>query len=522
MAGESSEMGRSEKPSDNVQESSNHPVKPTRSYRACINCRTHKTKCDLGDVNNPISPPCSRCKRERKDCVFGESRRGGRANIEAGLAKRKANSEVPRDTSLVVDGGSEPVVVRNGGEARGRAVSGAKGGSGHEVTTYGSTPASASRTRPQDPRSTAVNLPAQPPRLHRAATHMVGQPARQFSPLVTYDDDTSYMPMFGSTIPTVPQPFANALSPTTIVQTQTGSNGFPLDMNDIDMSFVFNPRNASGLMAQQNGQSSAGTLPSATFVEDAANHNIPTGPSFSGFFASPEVPIDPGAFQDPAAGRQVASTPKGIQSDPEHHSSTKARRMSSSTNDSTAKERVHNHEKLALKDPRSFVINAGMHNESDALQILAMAAETQTQNPKKRKRDASSQADSPNVENGERTEAQKEATTGNAVSVEGEESTSNSKSIRARRRTPTTRQSHEAEAGPSVSRVTFRESTSSGRESSPTPPPDITQFFLVEQGIVDPEQVHSLCRAFFDKHHQYFVSGCHSYVVLVLTMTSSH
>jgi hypothetical protein len=75
------------------------PVKPTRSYRACTNCRTHKTKCDLGDVNNPISPPCSRCKRERKECEFAESRRGGRANIEAGLAKRKGNSEAPFDLS---------------------------------------------------------------------------------------------------------------------------------------------------------------------------------------------------------------------------------------------------------------------------------------------------------------------------------------------------------------------------------------------------------------------------------------
>jgi hypothetical protein len=498
MTGDVNATDRPENPRDNAQDSSN-PVKPTRSYRACINCRTHKTKCDLGDVNNPISPPCSRCKRERKECVFGESRRGGRANIEAGLAKRKATSEAPRDTSEAANGGLQPEDARNGGEPRGRRIPGARG-------EYAQSPAPASRTRLQDPRNTAGHPPIQPARLHQATNHhMAGQPNRQFSPLATYNEDSSYIPMFGPIVPTVPQPFANALSPSTIVHTQTGSNGFPLGMNDIDMSFVFNSRNASGLMAQQNTQPTTGTLPSAGFVDDSANNNIPTGPSFSGFFASPDVPLDPGTFHDPARGRQAESTPKGIPSDPEHHSSSmKTRRMSSSTNDSTAKERVHNNEKLALKDPRSFVINAGMHNESDALQILAMAAETQ--NPKKRKRDASLQADSPNVENGERAEGQKEATSGNAGIAEREDSTSNWKSSRIRRRTPTFRQTHD-DAGPSASRVTFRESTSSGREPSPTPPPDITQFFLVEQGIVDPEQVHSLCRAFFDKHHHYFVSS---------------
>ena len=60
-----------------------------RSYRACLNCRRHKTKCDLGDVNAPQSPPCSKCKRTRTECVFSAGRRGGRSNIDGANKKRK-------------------------------------------------------------------------------------------------------------------------------------------------------------------------------------------------------------------------------------------------------------------------------------------------------------------------------------------------------------------------------------------------------------------------------------------------
>lgn len=482
-------------------------VKPTRSYRACINCRTHKTKCDLGDVNNPISPPCSRCKRERKECVFGESRRGGRANIEAGLAKRKANSEAPRDLFESTNGGLHQGDTRNGEGQRRTTTPGARVGSSNEAPSYATVPPPDPKLRPHAPPLAVVGPSRQVP-LRQAPTNMTQQSDRQFSPLMTFDDnDTSYMPMFGSTTSTVPRPYAHALSPRTMHQAQGGYSGFPLSMDDIDMSFVFNARNTSGLiMDHSNGGPSAGSLPSVNFPEENTNHNIPTGPSFSGFFASPEVQHEPVVLPN-ANQRQADSTPQGIPSDPEHHlSSSKTRKMSTSTTDSAVKERVHSNEKLALKDPRSFVINAGMHNESDALQILAMAAETQT--IKKRKRDASSQADSPNVETGERVAVQTEGEIGNGTIGEKEDSGSNWKSSRVRRRTPPFGPTLDGAAGPSASRVTFRESTSSGREDSPTPPPDITHFFLVEQGIVDPEQVHSLCRSFFDKHHHHFVSTC--------------
>ena len=59
-----------------------------RNYRSCINCRIRKVKCDLGPLDNPHPPPCRLCRRQRKECVFVESKRGGIENIRAGK-KRK-------------------------------------------------------------------------------------------------------------------------------------------------------------------------------------------------------------------------------------------------------------------------------------------------------------------------------------------------------------------------------------------------------------------------------------------------
>jgi len=42
-----------------------------------LHCRSRKAKCDLGDIDAPSSPPCTRCRRESRECVFAPSRRGG-------------------------------------------------------------------------------------------------------------------------------------------------------------------------------------------------------------------------------------------------------------------------------------------------------------------------------------------------------------------------------------------------------------------------------------------------------------
>ncbi|QLL30729.1 hypothetical protein HG536_0A05440 [Torulaspora globosa] len=44
-----------------------------RSFKACLNCRARKVKCDLGPLDAPNDPPCRRCRREGKVCEFSEA-----------------------------------------------------------------------------------------------------------------------------------------------------------------------------------------------------------------------------------------------------------------------------------------------------------------------------------------------------------------------------------------------------------------------------------------------------------------
>ncbi|KAL7419170.1 hypothetical protein Q5752_006006 [Cryptotrichosporon argae] len=58
---------------------------PKRGYRACVHCRLRKAKCDLGDVNAPSEPPCTRCRREQRNCVFLPSKRRRRTLQDEGV-----------------------------------------------------------------------------------------------------------------------------------------------------------------------------------------------------------------------------------------------------------------------------------------------------------------------------------------------------------------------------------------------------------------------------------------------------
>ncbi|PYH45101.1 putative C6 transcription factor [Aspergillus saccharolyticus JOP 1030-1] len=47
-----------------------------RTYKACLSCRQRKAKCNLGTDQDgfPIGPPCAKCRREQRECVFSEKR----------------------------------------------------------------------------------------------------------------------------------------------------------------------------------------------------------------------------------------------------------------------------------------------------------------------------------------------------------------------------------------------------------------------------------------------------------------
>lgn len=52
-----------------------HPEDFKRAYKACINCRQRKAKCILDPApGGELKPPCQRCKREMRECVFRSER----------------------------------------------------------------------------------------------------------------------------------------------------------------------------------------------------------------------------------------------------------------------------------------------------------------------------------------------------------------------------------------------------------------------------------------------------------------
>lgn len=87
----------------NIDYSFKNPPKFKRNYRACLNCRVRKVKCDLGSVDNPRDGKCARCLRERKDCVFVESKRGGPSNVIDGKRKKLEDdsTEIPLATTQI-------------------------------------------------------------------------------------------------------------------------------------------------------------------------------------------------------------------------------------------------------------------------------------------------------------------------------------------------------------------------------------------------------------------------------------
>ena len=72
------------------------------SSTACIPCRRRKVRCDLGPVDNPHDPPCSRCRREAKECFFSAVRR------------KKKNGEDESDGEQDVVDGLEGYEIKGG------------------------------------------------------------------------------------------------------------------------------------------------------------------------------------------------------------------------------------------------------------------------------------------------------------------------------------------------------------------------------------------------------------------------
>lgn len=103
----------------------------SRNYAACLSCRTRKVRCDLGDVESPGEPPCVRCRRERKECVFVDSRKGRRPRQ-------------PKAATTTADPGTAP-------------------GSAKTVRVPKRRKTDAASVTATDPSATAINTPSQRP-----------------------------------------------------------------------------------------------------------------------------------------------------------------------------------------------------------------------------------------------------------------------------------------------------------------------------------------------------------------------
>lgn len=68
-----------------------------------LNCRVRKVKCDLGSADSPREGKCLRCIRERKDCVFVESRRGNHDLLSGRLVEVLSGGD-----SSELEGSSQP------------------------------------------------------------------------------------------------------------------------------------------------------------------------------------------------------------------------------------------------------------------------------------------------------------------------------------------------------------------------------------------------------------------------------
>lgn len=63
-----------------------------RVYKACEPCRRKKIRCVPDDSRDPPGPPCLRCRRELKECVFSTERSTRRRQAR----RQKANSAYGR------------------------------------------------------------------------------------------------------------------------------------------------------------------------------------------------------------------------------------------------------------------------------------------------------------------------------------------------------------------------------------------------------------------------------------------
>jgi hypothetical protein len=551
-----------------------------RSYRACINCRRHKTKCDLGDVNAPASPPCSKCRRTRTECVFAPGKRGGLDKSEA-----KNDSERSRDMSDRPDTGLHQPrhnTTRSVNESIERDTTTPLSAINRDFSYNGVDQSSTSRLN-TSPVITSNNTIHQSFSQPNISDYSASYPAlRTDSSNTAFIQDTQgFSRAHPSTSnPAQPSllsvdsyqgqglasrdPFSNGkhtgdgLSETLLATSnnqQLGQNGhdFNVDASQYILSTPLPTQDRISSHSADRGREMSvvgQAIPGDAFVGHSMDNSFDSfthegGPQHS----SVNLLDEAGQQVEPSLRSQKQSLPRVTSRSP------RQRWLGSGHNNLDRGSDTPLHRSTAtLTDPRSFVINTGMHNESDALQILAMAA-TSSEKDKNRlgKRQRSvSDVDGLGMQrarDGFRTEIDRDRDFDHAgydsKSQQGSSSRQNDMASPAntdghhrspaevmelqRRQNAQNDEMHRNANGQSIAigdacsvdnsqeetdnrrhgrgrlNVSFQDvHLASGMRISAPQPVDFSSFPLVAKGILDPEQVYTFGKSFFTNHHFMF------------------
>ncbi|KAL6702733.1 hypothetical protein ACN47E_001015 [Coniothyrium glycines] len=97
-----------------------HPEDFKRAYKACINCRQRKAKCILGTGpdGGELKPPCQRCKREMRECIF-RSERSWVKRRKPGEARDNEEEEAATAQPVVTQAAQPSPVHRSSTSAHG-------------------------------------------------------------------------------------------------------------------------------------------------------------------------------------------------------------------------------------------------------------------------------------------------------------------------------------------------------------------------------------------------------------------
>lgn len=123
-----------------------------RTYKACLACRQRKAKCELGTGpdGHSLGPPCSKCRREQRECVFSEKKAWERQ-------KKRGHSQ---------DGAPSPVSVR----PRLSSNPGISRDESHHTSSHGPSPLSYAEQDPDNDDSTLQPSPADSSQRRRQST----------------------------------------------------------------------------------------------------------------------------------------------------------------------------------------------------------------------------------------------------------------------------------------------------------------------------------------------------------------